>query len=216
MVVPPGRFALAGVRMYSHTTLLLQRGAQLWGSDRCEDYPIFPLPPGLEPRDVPVLFPHYFQQVPPGYRRALISAYGAEDIAIIGEGDNVIDGADCFDPQGEEGFRARERAALEKTAQTPNLIVATGGGAILREENVDIMHRAGLILFIDRPVEHILEDIDFSGRPMLREGAESVRRIHEARYPLYRQRCDVILDNRYEDEDDAAQMVLRLFQTDKM
>ena len=105
VVVPPGRFALAGVRMYSHTTLLLQRGAQLWGSDRCEDYPIFPLPPGLEPRDVPVLFPHYFQQVPPGYRRALISAYGAEDIAIIGEGENVIDGADCFDPQGEEGFR---------------------------------------------------------------------------------------------------------------
>ena len=121
-----------------------------------------------------------------------------------------------FEKEGEEGFRARERAALEKTAQTPNLIVATGGGAILREENVDIMHRAGLILFIDRPVEHILEDIDFSGRPMLREGAESVRKIHEARYPLYRQRCDVILDNRYEDEDDAAQMVLRLFQTDRM
>ena len=105
VVVPPGRFALAGVRMYSHTTLLLQRGAQLWGSDRCGDYPIFPLPPGLEPRDDTVFIAYNFPQIPPGYRRALISAYGAEDIAIIGEGDNVIDGADCFDPQGEEGLR---------------------------------------------------------------------------------------------------------------
>ena len=39
------------------------------------------------------------------YRRAMISAYGESNIAIIGEEGSVIDGRDCFDPDGEEGFR---------------------------------------------------------------------------------------------------------------
>ncbi|MBQ9358586.1 MAG: right-handed parallel beta-helix repeat-containing protein, partial [Abditibacteriota bacterium] len=39
------------------------------------------------------------------YRRAMFSAYGAEDIAVIGEPGSVIDGRDCYDPEGEEGYR---------------------------------------------------------------------------------------------------------------
>ena len=50
VIIPKGRFYTAGLRMYSNTTLLLKEGAELYGSDNCEDYEIFPIPEGVQDR----------------------------------------------------------------------------------------------------------------------------------------------------------------------
>lgn len=107
VVIPKGCFCAAALRMWSDTTLYLEAGAQLLGSEECTDYEVFPVPAGVELRtDMELITQYYLDKPWPEYRRAMISAYGEKNIAIIGEGeDSVIDGRDCFDPDGEEGFR---------------------------------------------------------------------------------------------------------------
>ena len=110
VIIPKGRFYTAGLRMYSNTTLLLKEGAELYGSDNCEDYEIFPIPEGGQDRRDLLLIKSYFASKDwptpeKRYRRAIISVYGGENIKIIGERNSVIDGQDCYDPLGEERYR---------------------------------------------------------------------------------------------------------------
>lgn len=109
IVFPKGEYVTGGLLLYSHTTICLKDGAHLLGSLDPADYPVFPIPAGIKTRTDVDMQPSYFvgpNAARPEYRRALFSAYGAEDIAIIGEGtDSVIDGRDCYDPEGEEGLR---------------------------------------------------------------------------------------------------------------
>lgn len=110
VIIPKGRFYTAGLMMYSNTTLYLKEGAELYGSDNCEDYEIFDFPEGVEDRSDMELIKSYFasQSWPTPlkrYRRAIISAYGCENISIIGERNSIIDGQDCYDPLGEESYR---------------------------------------------------------------------------------------------------------------
>ena len=107
VVIPKGYFCVAALRMWSDTTLYLEAGAELLGSEECTDYEVFPVPEGVELRtDMELITQYYLDKPWPEYRRAMISAYGEKNIAIIGTGeDSVIDGRDCYDPDGEEGFR---------------------------------------------------------------------------------------------------------------
>ena len=107
VVIPKGYFCVAALRMWSDTTLYLEAGAELLGSEECTDYEVFPVPEGMELRtDMELISQYYLDKPWQEYRRAMISAYGEKNIAIIGEGEtSIIDGRDCFDPDGEEGFR---------------------------------------------------------------------------------------------------------------
>lgn len=105
VVIPKGRFYTAALRMWSNTTLYLERGAELYGSDNCDDYEVFDIPEHVEMRSDMELITQYYGEPWETYRRAIISAYGEKNISIIGEADSVIDGANCYDPNGEEGYR---------------------------------------------------------------------------------------------------------------
>ena len=106
VVVPCGRFYLSSVRMWSDTTLYLESGAELYGSDDCNDYELFPIPDGIEMRSDMELIPQQYNYEPwATYRRAIITAYGEKNISIIGERESFIDGANCYDPDGEENYR---------------------------------------------------------------------------------------------------------------
>lgn len=106
VVIPEGRFVTGGLRMWSDTTLYLESGAQLIGSDICEDYEVFDVPEGIELRTDMEMITQYYKNRPwKEYRRAIISVYGGKNIAVIGEKGSLIDGDDCTDPNGEEGYR---------------------------------------------------------------------------------------------------------------
>ena len=59
VVIPAGIYRMAGVRMWSNTTIYLQSGATLIGSDECDDYEIFRAPEGMLLRDDVVMFKDY-------------------------------------------------------------------------------------------------------------------------------------------------------------
>lgn len=105
VVVPKGKYNIAAVRMWSDTTLYLEAGAEIYGSDNCEDYEVFSIPEGMQMRSDMEMITQYYGSPWETYRRAIITAYGEKNISIIGETTSVIDGRNCFDPDGEEHYR---------------------------------------------------------------------------------------------------------------
>ena len=105
VVVPKGKYRVAALRMWSNTTLYLQTGAEIYGSDECDDYEVFPIPEGMEMRSDMEMISQYYGTPWETYRRAIITAYGEKNISIIGEPNSVIDGCNCYDADGEEGYR---------------------------------------------------------------------------------------------------------------
>lgn len=105
VIIPKGVFKVSSLRMWSNTTLYLQSGAVLLGSDVCEDYEVFAVPDGVEMRSDMELITQYYVTPWENYRRAIISVYGEKNITIIGEEGSLIEGNDCSDPDGEEGYR---------------------------------------------------------------------------------------------------------------
>ena len=106
VIVPSGRFYTASLYLHSNTTLYFARGAELYGSDDCDDYEIYPIPEGMAFRSDMEMIPQQYNGRPwEAYRRAILTAYGERNISIIGENGSVIDGANCYDPNGEEGYR---------------------------------------------------------------------------------------------------------------
>ncbi len=106
VVIPAGNYRVSSLRMWSDTTLYLCSGARLEASEVCEDYEIYPVPNGVELRTDMEMITQYYENRPwAAYRRAILSVYGGKNIAIIGEPDSHIDGMNCADPDGEEGYR---------------------------------------------------------------------------------------------------------------
>ncbi len=106
VVFPRGTYLAAGLLLYSDTTVYLESGAVLLGSENCDDYAVFDVPEGVHLRTDIEMIPQYFgHKKRAEYRRAMLSAYGEENIAIIGEPGSVIDGQNCWDGDGEEGLR---------------------------------------------------------------------------------------------------------------
>lgn len=106
VVFPKGTYRVSSLLLHSGTTVLLRSGAVLLGSENCDDYEVFDVPEDVSLRTDQELIPQYFEDKKRAeYRRAMLSAYGARNISIIGEPGSVIDGQNCFDPDGEENYR---------------------------------------------------------------------------------------------------------------
>jgi len=97
---------------------------------------------------------------------------------------------EIFSRYGEEEFRNMESRALRRAASLKGAVIATGGGAVLREENVAALRECGRIYFIDRPLEALVPTDD---RPLSRDRA-SIEALYEKRYPIYKCAADVHVD----------------------
>lgn len=96
---------------------------------------------------------------------------------------------------GEEYFRDIESETCKELAKYDNILISTGGGVIKRKANIDVLNEEGLIIFIDRPVENILGDVDVSFRPLLKDGKEKLLKLYDERYALYNEYADEIVIN---------------------
>jgi shikimate dehydrogenase len=98
---------------------------------------------------------------------------------------------ELFAADGETTFRNLETRILrEMLANKKGIVLATGGGAILRDENIDLLHRNGKIYFIDRPLEALLPTND---RP-LASSPDAIRSRYEERYNRYCTTADCRID----------------------
>ena len=99
---------------------------------------------------------------------------------------------DIFSELGEAGFRDLETQAVRDMANThTGAIIATGGGAILRDENVRALKRTGRLYFLNRPLEQLIPTAD---RPIA-STVEAIKRRFEERYDRYLSTCDKEIKN---------------------
>lgn len=102
---------------------------------------------------------------------------------------------ELFEP-GEENFRDWETKACEELSKCRNTIIASGGGVVKREKNIEILKKSCTILFIDRPVERIINDVDINSRPLLKDGKERLYNLYDERYELYKKAADIQILNK--------------------
>ena len=102
-----------------------------------------------------------------------------------------------FDVEGEAGFRDRETALLKELRCQPNMVIATGGGAVLRSGNRRLLRDAGLVIYLDASLELLLaRTAKDKKRPLLQGGdpRETLRKILDEREALYRSVADIRLE----------------------
>ena len=98
---------------------------------------------------------------------------------------------EIFATDGEPAFRELEtRVLCEVLANQKGIVIATGGGAVLKDENIDLLHRNGKIYFIDRPLEELLPTED---RPLASSKEDICKRYRE-RYERYCATADYRID----------------------
>ena len=94
-----------------------------------------------------------------------------------------------FDKYGETEFRNRETQAVKSVAKEQGRIIATGGGAILREENRTALRENSTVIFLNAPVERLATN----GRPLSKD-TETLRKMYEQRLPLYLETADLTVE----------------------
>ena len=102
--------------------------------------------------------------------------------------------AEIFSAQGEDGFRRIETTMLAETLQTDdNLVLALGGGTILREENRLLMKEHAKLIWLDTDFAIIISEIGNADRPVVRgRSMAQIRALYDARRPLYAAAADII------------------------
>lgn len=100
-----------------------------------------------------------------------------------------ITAAEMIERYGEEYFRETESRIIDESCQRRGVIIATGGGSVLREENRKALMRNCLVVWVRRD----LSLLDKSDRPL--SGTKSVDTMYNERKPLYEGVCDRAIDN---------------------
>ena len=96
---------------------------------------------------------------------------------------------------GENYFRDIESRGVLDASKFKNTVISTGGGVIKREENIEVLQQSGTVIFIDRPIENIIADVDTKSRPLLSEGKEKLYSLLEERYEKYQKCCNIEVIN---------------------
>ncbi len=97
---------------------------------------------------------------------------------------------EIFEACGEKFFRETESREIAEISKKNGMIIATGGGAVLNEKNVDLLKGNGRVYFINRPIDEITATSD---RP-LSSNREALQKRFEERYEIYLKSADVVID----------------------
>lgn len=93
---------------------------------------------------------------------------------------------DIFSHEGESFFRDLEQSVTQELSQRSNLVIATGGGIILRNENVSALRSSGTVIWLNRAPEDIFSKVSMKNRPLGQDGLEAFLARAAQREPLYR------------------------------
>lgn len=121
---------------------------------------------------------------------------------------------EIFSKYGEQVFREIETQALREMAPAKQTIVVTGGGIVVRKENMDLLKQLGIVVWLDCNEETLFERARRSGnRPLLRaeNPREAFARMLQTRLPLYAKIAQIRVDtSMLTDEEVAVAIVSKL------
>ena len=119
---------------------------------------------------------------------------------------------DIFKSEGETGFRERETMELRELLDSQGIVLATGGGAVLREENREILHRIGLVVWLHSDPEILFERASRNRkRPLLEveNPRGTFNALLESRIPIYELAADRKVDATGLSHDQTVEALLK-------
>jgi len=119
--------------------------------------------------------------------------------------------SEIFDKEGEPYFRDLETEVLKTLGNYDNFVLATGGGIILREENVELLREIGPLILLTAREEIILERVkDTEDRPLLTgDKAQKIKEILSVRNPIYNRVADFIVDTSEITPEQATEEIIK-------
>ncbi|MDD2832804.1 MAG: shikimate kinase [Methylotenera sp.] len=118
-----------------------------------------------------------------------------------------------FELEGESGFRKREHAAIEELTQLKDVVLATGGGAVLMQENRDLLKNNGKIIYLRaKPFDLYQRTRHDKTRPLLQGGnpRQKLEQLYLARDPIYTAVADYIVDTGAQSANDITSDIATL------
>ncbi len=126
-----------------------------------------------------------------------------------------VDIPTIFEFEGEDGFRDREQKMIKQLTEMEGIVLATGGGAILREENRSLLKKNGFIVYLQCSVERILERTRRdTQRPLLQteNPKERIGTLFTQREPLYLACADFKIDTGVLQSKQVVDEILAAYQ----
>ncbi len=115
-----------------------------------------------------------------------------------------------FDTQEEAEFRSIELTAARKAAAFRRTVIATGGGIVTTDAAMAALKQTGIVVYIDRPLELLLSEVDISNRPLLAGGRQRLISLYSQRHMLYQKYADITVQNLGNAEQCAAMVLKKL------
>jgi shikimate kinase len=118
------------------------------------------------------------------------------DIEIISRTGVSID--HIFDVEGEEGFRNRETSMLQELCQLSGVVIATGGGIVIRQENREILKNDGFVVYLSSSIEQlVMRTSNSKTRPLLERSndrEQTIRDLVNSRHEYYQEVANAVID----------------------
>jgi shikimate kinase len=141
-------------------------------------------------------------------RRAMLALLDIDDMVVSKFGISI---PKIFSKHGEQGFREVEAQVLRELAETKRAVIVTGGGIVLREENLELLRHLGVVVWLAGNEETLFERASRSGnRPLLqRENPrEAFAQMLRARLPLYARVAHMRIDTSVLTDEEVAVAIL--------
>ena len=116
-----------------------------------------------------------------------------------------------FEIEGEAGFRKREKAVIEELTQQPDIVLATGGGAILDPDNRKHLGERGTVIYLHTTVtQQLKRTARDRNRPLLQteDPRQRLLDLMQAREPLYREIADIVINTDGKHVKDVVREIL--------
>ncbi len=120
-----------------------------------------------------------------------------------------------FEVEGEAGFRVRESAALKELTQMRNIVLATGGGAVLAEQNRVMLRNNGIVIYLRASVDELWARTRHDkNRPLLQteDPRAKLTELFAVRDPLYKEVADIVVDTSKQSVSCLARHILQLLE----
>ena len=127
-----------------------------------------------------------------------------------------VDIPTIFEFEGEEGFRNREQKMIQQLTEIKGIVMATGGGAVLREENRKLLSENGFVIYLHCDVDELLERTRRdSQRPLLntQDPKERLESLFDQRKPLYTSIADFTIDTGILQSKDVVTQILDVYES---
>ena len=116
---------------------------------------------------------------------------------------------------GKDAFSEYEYNTIKELIHNKPSVIATGGGTVTYDKTVKLMRNNGLVVFVNRDVNHILDDLDLEIRPLVKESIEYIFNVYEERYPLYEEVAHIKIGNEGSITDAVQEIIEALPNTEK-